>query len=74
MKDSQWSKQVGGDHYMKFKIQPSMFIQENKLSWLQGNVIKYVCRYDLKGTPKQDLMKAKHYIDLLIDGLDDLVA
>lgn len=58
-------KQVAGDHYRHFAIQPSEFIHRNNLGFLVGNVIKYVVRYKLKNG-RQDLEKAKHYIDLLI--------
>ncbi len=58
-------EQVGGNHYEKMKIEPIDFIMENNLSFCQGNVIKYVCRYkDKNGI--QDLLKAKQYIDFLI--------
>jgi len=57
--------QVGGDHYKKFKIQPIEFIVKNGLGYIEGNVIKYICRHRYKGG-KEDLEKAKHYIDLLI--------
>ena len=35
--------------------------------FLKGNVIKYIVRSDYKGYCKEDLIKAKHYIDLLLD-------
>src|SRR5210317_790433 len=38
-------KQIGGSHYKDFPIQPYEFISKNELSFFQGNVIKYVCRY-----------------------------
>ena len=58
--------QVGGSHYNKMKIQPVTFIMENDLSYAQGNVVKYVCRYaDKNGI--EDLEKAKQYIDFMID-------
>jgi hypothetical protein len=41
-------KQIGGDHYKSFHIQPYEFISKNELSFFQGNVIKYVCRYKNK--------------------------
>ena len=41
--------QIGGNHYTKFPIQPYEFISKNDLSFFQGNVIKYVCRYQRKG-------------------------
>ena len=60
-------EQVGGDHYSKLAIQPVTYINNNRLSYLQGNVIKYTTRYKDKGTPIQDLKKAKHYIEMLIE-------
>ena len=60
-------KQVGGDHYSKLAIQPVEYINANNLTYLQGNVIKYTTRYKDKGTPIQDLEKAKHYIEMLIE-------
>lgn len=57
-------KQVGGNHYKKFKIQPIEFIQANNLTYEQGNIIKYICRYDFKDGI-EDLDKAIHYIELI---------
>lgn len=58
-------KQVAGSHYAGLPIQPSEFIHRNGIGFLAGNVIKYVVRYKLKNG-REDLEKAKHYIDLLI--------
>ena len=63
---SAYKKQIGGSHYSKFKVQPSKFINDNKLLFAEGNAIKYICRYTHKGG-KQDLLKAKHYIDMIIE-------
>lgn len=63
---SQWDIQVGGNHYKDMKIQPAKFALENKLDYCQANAIKYICRHEHKNG-KQDLEKAKHYIDLLIE-------
>ena len=54
----------------KFSIQPYEFISKNDLSFFQGNVIKYVCRY-LNKNGIQDLEKIKHYCDLEIKKLKD---
>ena len=59
-------KQVGGDHYKKSKIQPIEYIHANDLGFMEGNVIKYVSRHKNKNG-LQDLEKAKHYIELLIE-------
>jgi hypothetical protein len=65
------SKQVGGDHY-KFMpiqiqpIQPMEYSMKNNLNACQHTAIKYVTRYKVKGG-KQDLLKAIHCIELLIE-------
>ena len=59
-------EQVGGDHYSKLSIQPAVYAHHNKLSYLQGNIIKYVTRYKDKGG-LEDLYKAIHSIKLLIE-------
>ena len=61
-----YDTQVGGNHYKDMKIPPSEFINENKLQFAEGNAIKYICRHGSKGQ-KQDLEKAKHYIDMIIE-------
>ena len=61
-----YDKQIGGSHYQKFKIQPSKFVIENELLYPEGCVIKYILRHRLKGK-KQDLEKAKHFIDMIIE-------
>ena len=61
-----YDTQVGGNHYKDMKIQPSEFINENKLQFAEGNAIKYICRHGSKGQ-QQDLEKAKHYIDMIIE-------
>ena len=63
---SAYKKQIGGNHYRRFKVQPSEFINKNKLLFAEGNAIKYICRHAHKGG-KQDLEKAKHYIDMIIE-------
>lgn len=60
------SRQEGGGHYKAMAIQPVEFIHANKIGYFEGNVIKYVSRWrDKNGI--EDLKKAKHYIELLID-------
>ena len=61
-----YKKQIGGTHYKDMKIQPSKFINDNKLLFAEGNAIKYICRHASKGEV-QDLEKAKHYIDMIIN-------
>ena len=63
---SAYKKQIGGSHYKDMKIQPSKFINDNKLQFAEGNAIKYICRHAHKGG-KEDLEKAKHYIEMIIE-------
>lgn len=57
-------KQIGGNHYKSFAIAPIEFITKNKLSFIQGCIVKYICRYDKKNG-KEDLDKIIHYCELL---------
>ena len=61
-----YDKQIGGEYYLKMKIQPSEFANKNHLPFAEGNAIKYLCRHKDKGG-KEDLKKAKHYIDMIIE-------
>ena len=58
--------QHGGDHYKTKAVQPWDFIISNNIGFLEGNAIKYLCRWRDKGGI-QDLEKARHYIDKLIE-------
>lgn len=58
--------QIGGDHYTKLSIQPMQYSMKNGLDPLQHTIIKYVTRFrDKAGI--EDLEKAKHCIDMLIE-------
>lgn len=58
--------QVGGTHYKNMAIQPFEYIHKNGIGFAEGNVIKYVSRWRAKGGI-EDLKKARHFIDLLIE-------
>lgn len=60
------ARQVGGDHYKGKSIQPWDYIAGNDMGYLEGNVIKYVSRWKGKNGV-QDLEKARHYLDKLIE-------
>ena len=63
---SAYKKQLGGSNYKNMVVQPSEFINKNKLQFAEGNAIKYICRHAHKGE-RQDLEKAKHYIDMILE-------
>lgn len=56
-------EQVGGSHY-DFAIQPVEFITANNLPFLEGCVIKRMCRHKRKAKV-EDLKKAIHEIRLI---------
>lgn len=58
-------QQYGGNHYKSLAIEPVEYAFKNNLDFFQGNVVKYITRFrDKNGL--EDLKKAKHFIDLLI--------
>ena len=57
--------QVGGAHYKDMAIQPVEFITKNNLGFLEGSIVKRICRWRAKDGLK-DLEKIKHEVDLLI--------
>lgn len=58
--------QEGGNHYKSLAIQPVEYIHKNGLGFIEGSVIKYVTRWRAKGGV-EDLKKARHFLDLLIE-------
>ena len=59
-------KQIGGEHYKHMKIQVTEFVSANDIPFIEGNVIKYVCRHAHKNG-KEDVLKAIHYLNLLLE-------
>ncbi len=57
--------QVGGDHYRQYRIQPWDIWQEYGLNAFEGAVLKYLLRR--KGNRLEDLKKARHTLDRLIE-------
>ena len=53
-------------HYNQGGIEPIDYIVANKLSYCEGNVVKYISRWKFKNGV-EDLKKAKQYIDFIID-------
>lgn len=52
--------------YYDVSLQPWDYIAANNLGFFEGNVVKYVTRWRSKGG-LEDLYKARHYIDKLIE-------
>ena len=59
-------KQVGGTHYQKSIFDPIWLIDKLKLSFIQGNILKYVYRAKYKNG-QEDLAKAVSYCEIAKD-------
>jgi|TARA_R100000093_G_scaffold55615_1_gene28772 hypothetical protein len=64
------------DHYNKtgtetINIIKNSMAPEDFKGYLKGNILKYVCRYEHKGMPIKDLMKARWYLNRLIKELEN---
>lgn len=65
--------QVRGDHYQELDPQPWAVATAWSLTFLEGNVLKYLARWKRKqrhegrGGDIDDLRKAKHYLEKLIE-------
>lgn len=66
MNSSALKTQVGGRHYKDYPIQPVEFCQRNRIPFCEASAIKYLCRHRSKNGI-EDLKKARHFIDLLIE-------
>jgi hypothetical protein len=58
--------QVGGGHYKDMAIQPVEYIHKNGIGFIEGSIVKYVSRWRAKNGI-EDLKKARHMLDLLIE-------
>jgi hypothetical protein len=63
-------RQVGGDHYNRYAIQPVDFIIANKIDWCEANAIKYITRWKNKNGI-EDIKKAIHYLEILLERLQN---
>lgn len=63
--------QVAGNHYKQFQFETWDVILDWRLGYLDGNVVKYLSRWRYKGLTTEeklnDLRKARHYLDKLIE-------
>lgn len=65
MKEKKMNK-THPEHYAQQGIEPIDYIEANKLNFSEGNVVKYVTRHRKKNG-KEDLLKARWYINRLIE-------
>jgi|10_taG_2_1085330.scaffolds.fasta_scaffold00416_32 hypothetical protein len=60
-------RQVGGDHYKDYEIQPGEYCQVNRLPYMESNAIKYITRHGKKHNGREDIEKAIHCLELVLE-------
>lgn len=67
-------KQVGGDHYKRFSIQPVDVWHDWKLNPFEASALKYIQRRGNKegGSYRKDIEKAIHYLQMFLEKNPDL--
>ena len=69
--DTLMANNISPSYYQKGSIEVTDYITSNEMSFIEGNIIKYVTRYkDKSGI--QDLRKARWYLDKLIETQMDI--
>ena len=64
--DSALDTQEGGNHYKDMAIQPIEYITQNKIPYIEANIIKYISRHrDKNGS--EDIKKIIHYCEMLLE-------
>ena len=70
-------RQVGGDHYKRMAIEPWEIISgwpiEQQVGMYRGNALKYLLRAGTKGDALVDLEKAQHYLERLLEVMNEYV-
>jgi len=67
--------QIGGDHYKNMGIEPWDVVDtwpiDQQIGYYRGGALKYVMRMGTKDEELQEIKKGKHYIDKLIEVLEN---
>ena len=53
-------------HYKSGKIEPIHLIESQGLNFVEGCIVKYVCRHSTSGKGYNDLLKALWYLERLL--------
>lgn len=69
-------RQVGGDHYRTLRIQPwdameAWLTPEEFRGYLRGTAIAYLARAGRKGDAREDVAKAVHTLERLLETIDE---
>lgn len=69
------NKQVGGNHYKDMKVQTWDVVDswpaQQRIGYYRGNALKYIMRMGSKDACVQEIQKAIHYLEKLVDTLNE---
>lgn len=67
------SRQEGGDHYINMSVQPwdvvDCWTDVERIAFYRGNALKYLMRMGYKDAPAMDALKARHYVERMVEVL-----
>jgi len=61
---------INPKHYQQGSIETIEYILDQKMNYLEGNVVKYISRYKMKNG-LEDLQKASWYLNKLIQEVNN---
>lgn len=68
-------RQVGGDHYKVMGVQPwdvvDTWPREQRIGFYRGNALKYLMRMGSKDESPMEVAKSQHYIQKLLEVLNE---
>jgi len=73
--EQNWARdtQVGGTHYKSMGVEPWDVVDswplEQRIGYYRGNALKYVMRMGAKDASMQEIKKALHYMQKLVEVL-----
>lgn len=66
-------RQEGGDHYLNMDVQPwdvvDCWTDVERIAFYRGNALKYLMRMGYKDAPAMDALKARHYVERMVEVL-----
>jgi hypothetical protein len=69
------SRQVGGDHYKQMGVGPwdvvDTWPREQRIGYYRGGALKYIMRMGSKDIAAQEIAKGQHYIEKLLEVLNE---
>lgn len=75
MKKATSHYQIGGDHYMTLGVEPwdvvDTWSKQERIGYYRGNALKYIMRMGKKGDEVEEIKKAIHYLERLVEVLTE---